>query len=50
MPDDFDLRGQKGGSHILMDDDFEVRLWSRHLKVSRDEFLRMVGNAAAAVR
>lgn len=52
MPDELAYRAQKN-SHIQLDDDFEVRNWCRHLKVSRDELhqtITKVGNSASAVR
>lgn len=40
-------------NHIAMDDEFEVKYWTKHLGVSRDELQRAVdkvGNSASAVR
>ena len=38
---------------IAINDDLEVKYWTRHLKISRDELQRAiekVGNSAAAIR
>jgi Protein of unknown function (DUF3606) len=40
-------------SYIAMDDEFEVKYWIKHLKVSHEELknaVEKVGNSAAAVR
>jgi len=40
-------------SHITMNAEIEVKYWTKHLRVGRDELQRaidMVGNSAAAVR
>jgi predicted RNA-binding protein YlqC (UPF0109 family) len=40
-------------SHIAMNEELEVKYWTKHLDVSRDELKRAidkVGNSAAAVR
>jgi len=39
--------------HIASDDDVELKYWTKHLGVSRDELqsaIKKVGNSAAAVR
>jgi hypothetical protein len=53
MPDDKANRGQPDRSKIDMSDDSEVRYWTKHLGISREELQRAidrVGNSAAAVR
>ena len=53
MADDLTKRGQPDRSLINMSEDHEVKYWTRHLGVSREELQRAVdkvGNAAAAVR
>jgi hypothetical protein len=53
MSDDKSKRGQPDRSFINMDASYEVKYWTRHLGVSRDELqgaIDKVGNAAAAVR
>jgi hypothetical protein len=53
MSDDKANRGQPDRSKIDMSDDSEVRYWTKHLGISREELQRVVdkvGNAAAAVR
>jgi hypothetical protein len=40
-------------SHIRMDEELEVKYWTKHLHVGRDELQRAVdkvGNSAAALR
>ncbi len=40
-------------NHIAMEEELEVKYWTKHLGVSRDELQRAVdkvGNSAAAVR
>jgi hypothetical protein len=40
-------------SHIAMDDELEVKYWTKHLGVSHEELknaVEKVGNSAAAVR
>jgi hypothetical protein len=40
-------------NHIAMDEELEVKYWTKHLGVSREELQRAVdkvGNSAAAVR
>ena len=53
MSDDVLTRAQPYRSHINMDADDEVKYWSKHLGVTREELQRLVdkvGNAASAVR
>jgi hypothetical protein len=53
MADDLTKRGQPDRSLINMSENHEVKYWTRHLGVSREELQRAVdkvGNAAAAVR
>ena len=53
MSDDKTKRGQPDRSFINMNESYEVKYWTRHLGVSRDELqgaIDKVGNAAAAVR
>ena len=53
MSDDKTKRGQPDRSFINMQEDYEVKYWTRHLGVTREELqgaIDKVGNAAAAVR
>ena len=53
MADDMNKRGAAGRNKISMTQDHEVRSWTRHLGVTREELQRAVdkvGNSAAAVR
>ena len=53
MSDDKTKRGQPDRSFINMRENYEVKYWTRHLGVTRDELqgaIDKVGNAAAAVR
>jgi hypothetical protein len=53
MSDDVLKRGQPDRSHINMHEDYEVKYWSKHLGVTREELQRLVdkvGNGASAVR
>ena len=53
MPDDRSKRGAADRSKISMGEDHEVRYWTKHLGISRDELQKAVdkvGNSAAAVR
>ena len=53
MADNLLHRGQPDRSLINMNEDHEVRYWTKHLNVSREDLQRAVdkvGNAAAAVR
>ena len=53
MPDNFSKRGQSDRSKIAMNEAFEVRYWTKHLGVSKEELQRVVdkvGNSAAAVK
>ena len=46
-------RGEPDRSRINLDEDYEVKYWTRHLGVSAEELKRLVdkvGNSAAAVR
>ncbi|MFL5072100.1 MAG: DUF3606 domain-containing protein [Xanthobacteraceae bacterium] len=53
MTDDARKRGEADRSKISMGEDHEVRYWTRHLGVTREELqmaVDKVGNSAAAVR
>ena len=53
MVDDKINRVQPDRSRINMDEDYEVKYWTKHLDVSREELQRAVdkvGNSASAVR
>ena len=53
MADDLTKRSQPDRSLINMSEDHEVKYWTKHLGVSREELqgaIDKVGNAAAAVR
>lgn len=53
MTDNKVNRSQPDRSLINMDEEYEVKYWTKHLGVSREELQRAVdkvGNAAAAVR
>jgi len=53
MPDDFTNRGTADRSKIAMHEEHEVKYWTKHLGVSRDELRKTVdkvGSSAAAVR
>lgn len=53
MGDDKSNVGQQDRNRINMNEDYEVRHWTKALGVSRDELERAiakVGNSAAAVR
>lgn len=53
MSDNLLNRGQPDRSLINMNEEHEVKYWTKHLSVSREELQRAVdkvGNAAAAVR
>jgi len=53
MPDNFSKRGQSDRSKIAMNEALEVRYWTKHLGVSKEELQRVVdkvGNSAAAVK
>jgi hypothetical protein len=53
MADDLTNKGSQDRSRINMNEDFEVKYWTHHLGVSRDELQKAVakvGNSAAAVR
>jgi hypothetical protein len=53
MSDDLLDKGQRDRSHIAMGQPHEVRYWSKHLGVTKDELQRTVdkvGNSVAAVR
>ena len=53
MPDDRLTRSQPDRSKINMNEDNEVRHWSKHLGISKEELAKVVekvGNSAAAVR
>ncbi len=51
--DDLKKKGVADRSKINMDEDYEVKYWTKELGVSKDELQRAVdkvGNSAAAVR
>jgi hypothetical protein len=51
--DNLTKKDHRDRSKINMHEDFEVRYWTKELRVSRDELQRTVdkvGNSAAAVR
>jgi uncharacterized protein DUF3606 len=53
MADDPRKRGTPDRSKISMGEDHEVRYWTKHLGVTRDDLqaaVDKVGNSAAAVR
>jgi Protein of unknown function (DUF3606) len=53
MADDPNKRGTAVRSKISMGEDHEVRYWTKHLGVTREELQKAVdkvGNSAAAVR
>ena len=52
MADDRLNRGQPDRSKINMSEDYEVRYWTKHLGITRDELEKVVekvGNSAKAV-
>ena len=52
MPDDLKKRGSADRNKIAMHEEHEVRYWTKHLGISRDELPRAVdnvGNSGAAV-
>ena len=52
MSDDRTNRGQPDRSKINMNEDYEVKYWTRHFGVTREELQKIVdrvGNSAAAV-
>ena len=53
MTDRLAVKGQQDRCHIAMNADGEVRYWTKHLGVTREELekaIDKVGNSAAAVR
>ncbi|MDO9441181.1 MAG: DUF3606 domain-containing protein [Beijerinckiaceae bacterium] len=53
MSDDLKNKGQQDRSKIAMGEEHEVKYWTKHLNVSREQLQRAVdkvGNSAAAVR
>lgn len=53
MSDDLKNKGQQDRSKIAMHEEHEVRYWTKHLSVTKEELQRAVdkvGNSAAAVR
>jgi hypothetical protein len=53
MPDNLSMGGQPDRSKIAMNKALEVRYWTKHLGISREELQRAVdkvGNSAAAVK
>lgn len=52
MSDDKDERGPQDSSRVAMDEDYEVRYWTKKFDVSREELQKAVdavGNSAGAV-
>ena len=53
MAADLSKRGKPDRSKIAMHEDHEIRYWTKHLGISREELQRAVdkvGNSATAVR
>jgi hypothetical protein len=53
MPDNRIKKGQPNRSKIAMDEEHEVKYWTKHLGVSKEELRQAVdkvGNSAAAVK
>lgn len=53
MADRLAVKGQQDRCHIAMSTDDEVRYWTKHLRVTKEELQKAidkVGNSAAAVR
>jgi hypothetical protein len=53
MTDDKSKRAPQDRSRISLNEDYEVRYWTEHLGVTKDELARVVakvGDSAAAVR
>ena len=53
MTDSLTKRHQPDRSKINMNQDYEVRYWTKHLNISKEELQKIVdkvGNSAAAVR
>ena len=53
MPDDLTKKGGQKRNHINMNEGREVKSWTHHLGVSREDLkkaIEKVGNSAAAVR
>jgi hypothetical protein len=53
MAHDRTKKGSQDRSRINMNEDYEVKYWTHHLGVSREELqkaVEKVGNSAAAVR
>lgn len=53
MPDNLTKTGGQDRSRINMNQEYEVKYWSHHLGVTREELQRAVdkvGNSAASVR
>lgn len=53
MTDRLAVKGQQDRCHIAMNADDEVRYWTKHLGVTREELQKLidkVGNSATAVR
>ncbi|WP_398467024.1 DUF3606 domain-containing protein [Tardiphaga sp.] len=51
--DDLSKKGQQDRSKINMHEEHEVRYWTKHLNVTKEELqyaVNKVGNSAAAVR
>ena len=53
MPDDLTKKGAADRNKIAMGEEHEVKFWTKHLGISRDELqkaVNKVGNSASAVR
>ena len=53
MSDDLKNRGHQDRSKIAMNEEHEVRYWTKHLNVTKEQLQKAVdkvGNSAAAVR
>lgn len=53
MADRLAVKGQRDRCHIAIGTDDEVRYWTKHLRVTKEELQKAidkVGNSAAAVR
>jgi len=51
--DNLTKKGQQDRSRINLNEDFEVKYWTKHLGVSREQLgkaVEKVGNSAAALR
>jgi hypothetical protein len=53
MPDDLTKKGRPDRSKIAMGEEHELKYWTKHFDVSKEELQRAVdkvGNSAAAVK